>query len=81
MRVLNSCWLAEYFESGDHEPVMASRIVLTLLDRVSGRQAFNASLLGHDVPVACHDEDLGVRLGGCVHVTHALTQDPECKCC
>src|SRR5262245_2289688 len=66
---------------------MASRIVLTLLDRVSRRQSFNAPLSGHDMPVAGHDEDFGVRLGLCIHPTHVLTQflsksvaDPDRPC-
>lgn len=54
---------------------MVSRIVSTLLDRVSRRQTFNAPLPGHDVPVASHDEDLGVRLGRCIDATHAPARD------
>src|SRR5215471_4925448 len=70
--VLNSCWLIQHLESGNHEPVMASRIVSTLLDRVSRRQAFDAPLLGRDVQVACHNEDLGVGFGRCIHAIMPL---------
>src|SRR5262245_9593702 len=66
---------------------MASRIVLTLLDRASRRQSFHAPLCGHDLAVAGHDEDFGVRLGLCIHPTHVLTQflsesvaDPDRPC-
>src|SRR5216684_6000719 len=49
-----------HLKRSDHVPVTALRIVVGLSNGISRGQAFHASLFGHNVLVANHDEDLGV---------------------
>ena len=44
-------------KSGDHEPIVASRIGVQLPNRVSQRQAFDTPLFWHDIPVPGHNEE------------------------
>ena len=57
----SSISLPHYVKGSDYVPVTAFRIVTGLSDGIPRRQAFDAPQFGHNVLVANHDEDFGVR--------------------
>ena len=64
-------------ESGDYVPVAALGIVSKLLYRIPRRQALDTPLFGHNVLVASHYKDFGVRhhCRRCIHAADILREN------